>query len=118
LKAPYKPDYKAYSVTVASEYGLLFGEELGKEGEPAIAKPALVQRFLELGLASKLCYLGSIRGGLDEGGEVAPLAWGETSDVLQFALRLPLEQPHAPGKGDEDAAWLGAGNLAIPPIYL
>src|SRR3712207_8389143 len=38
ISLPWKPrtsrDRKVYSVTVASEYGLLFGEEFGEKGEP------------------------------------------------------------------------------------
>src|SRR5215207_10517062 len=91
--------------------------QFGEEGEPTVAQPTLVQRLLELGFAGILDLAGPVGCGLDEGGEVLLLARGEAVGV-EIALILPLEEPHAPGEGDEDAARLGAGDLALPPIHL
>src|ERR687893_3017292 len=85
--------------------------KLGHEGEAAVAHPAFVQGFLELGLSGELDCTG--RGGLDQGDEVPSLGRGETRRT-EVRL-LPLEEPHAPGEGDENAARLGAGDLALPP---
>jgi hypothetical protein len=67
---------RASLATVVPEDTLVFGApcgaQLGEEGKPAVAQPALVQRLLELGLAGKLYLPGS--GGLDQGGEVLLLA--------------------------------------------
>src|SRR4028118_2274261 len=68
----------------------------------------------EPGLAGK----GDVPGGgrLDEGGEVLLLRGGD-ADGVEVALLLALEEPDAPGKGDEDAAGLGAGDLTLPPVH-
>src|SRR5918998_4845232 len=88
--------------------------QLAHQGEFAVAHAAFVQWLLELGLAGEPDLAG--RGGLDQGGEILSLGGRETRRV-EVALLL-LEEPHAPGEGDEDAARLGAGDLALPPLHL
>lgn len=93
----------------------LGGAQFGEKGKPAVAQPALVQRLLELSLAGELYLPGS--GSLDQGDEILLLARGEAGGV-EIPPLLPLEEPYASGKGDEDAARLGAGDLTLPSIHL
>src|SRR4028118_1180637 len=106
------PDLPRRKTTSRARRPLPFGTKFRHEGEPAVAHSALVQGLLELGLAGK----GDVPGGgrFDEGGEVLLLRRGD-ADGVEVALLLALEEPDAPGKGDEDAAGLGGGARATTP---
>src|ERR671911_633493 len=97
----------------ASEGSLSVPAQFGDEGEPPVAHPPLVQRLFELGLAGELDV--ACGRGLDEGGKVFSLRGREACGVEVF---LPLEESYPPRKGDEDAAWLGAGDLTFAPVYV
>src|ERR671921_818965 len=97
----------------APVHALSLPAQLGDEGEPPVAHPPLVQRLFELGLAGEIDL--ACGRCLDEGGKIFCLRGRETCGLEGF---LPLEEPDPPRKGDEDAAWLGAGNLTFAPVYV
>src|SRR5829696_10043679 len=94
----------------ASESNLSVPAQLGDQSEPPVAHPPLVQRLLELGLPGETDLPGG--RGLHEGGQVFSLRGREARGVV-----LPFEEPHPPGERDEDAAWLGAGDLPFSPVH-
>src|SRR5215212_2784712 len=92
---------------------LLFRTEPGHEGEAAVAYPALVEGLLKLGLTGEFDLASSASSSLYQGGQVLLLGGREAGLVALLAL----EEPHAPGEGDKDAARLGARDLAVAPVH-
>ena len=86
---------------------------LGTRVKPPVAHPPLVQRLFELGLAGE--STSPVAAASTRAARSSRLRGREARDVEFF---LPLEEPYAPRKGDEDAARLGAGDLTFAPVYV
>src|SRR5215212_7408406 len=102
----------------ASGFSCALGElfvpaQFGYEGKHPVAHPPLVQRLLELGLAGERDL--SCGRCLDEGGQVFSLRRREACAV---EVVFPFEEPDPPRERDEDAAWLGTGDLTLSPVYV
>src|SRR3712207_2291470 len=108
-RAP-RTSWASWASLAASGATLSTRAELGHESEASVAHPALVKRLFELCLTGEPYLAG--RGSLDQGDQILSLRRGEALRVA-----LPLEEPHAPGEGDKEAARLGAWDLPLPPIH-
>src|SRR4028119_1197333 len=100
------PDHAGGKTTQRAYTKLRLGTQFRDQGEPTVAHPAHIKGLLELRLAGEIYPAGG--GGFHEGREVLLLRRGE-ADGVEVSLFLPLEEPHAAGEGDEDAAGLRAG---------